>query len=194
MHAFLIVGNSSTPIESKISEIIKVQKAKQIPFVLQKIEDVRNLKKLVKFSFNEKTAIVAHDIDLATNETLNAFLKNLEEPNNNLIYILTASNIENVISTIVSRCEVTKINSHKPAIDNHEAEQFLKLSTNQKLDFVGKIKERGEAIKFIENLVYFEHSQGNFINMENYLNTIQNLKSNGNVSLQLTAFVVTMNR
>lgn len=175
MHAFLLIN--SDPIQ-----FAKKENAKVIPFELQKIEDVRNLKKLTKFSFNEKTAIVINDIDSATNEALNAFLKNLEEPNRNLIYILTATNLNNVLPTIVSRCEIIAVHSTK----------YLVQRGNKEYKDALNIKDRGEAIKFVEDLLYIDHSKKDFKNMENYLNTIQNLKLNGNVSLQMTNLVVKM--
>ena len=70
MHAFLIINGNP-------EEFAKKQNAKVIPFVLQKIEDARELKKFVKFSFAEKTAIVIEKIDKATPQAQNAFLKNL---------------------------------------------------------------------------------------------------------------------
>lgn len=178
MHAFLLINSDPIGFAEK-------QKAKIIPFVLEKIEDVRNLKKLVKFSFSEKTAIVIENIDKVTPEAANAFLKNLEEPNNNLIYILTASNLDNVLPTIVSRCEIIKIPNSKFQIINKLQDTNYKNALN--------IKDRDEAIKFIENLIYIDHEKNIFKNMENYLETIKNLKANGNVSLQLTHFVVRMN-
>ena len=54
------------------------------------------------------------------------------------------------------------------------------------------IKDRDEAIRYIKNLIYLDHEKNDFKNMENYLQTLQNLKANGNVSLQLTNFVVKM--
>lgn len=198
MHAYLLINPDTNTANGDTIEFARKQNAKVIPFALQKIEDARNLKKLVKFKFNEKTAIVINDIDLATNETLNAFLKNLEEPNGNLIYILSASNLENVLPTIVSRCEVVKSNSitkQNSATDqktNKDIEMFLKLSVNQKIESVGKIKERVEAIKFIEDIIHYEHQNNRFENIENCLETIKNLRANGNVSLQLTNFVVRM--
>ena len=101
MHAFLLIN--SDPLD-----FARKQGAKVVPFILQKIDDVRELKKLVKFSLVEKTAIVISDIDKITTEAANAFLKNLEEPTKNLIYILTANNIANVLPTIVSRCQISK--------------------------------------------------------------------------------------
>ncbi len=155
---------------------------KQIPFVLQKIDDVRELKKLVKFSFSEKTAIIIQDIDKITTEAANAFLKNLEEPTKNIIYILTASNLSNVLPTIISRCEVIRLQRIGDRL------QGKHLNYRDALN----IKDREEAIKFIEELIFTDHEKNIFNNMENYLNTIKNLKANGNVSLQLTNFVVKM--
>ena len=157
--------------------------------MLQKIEDTREHKKFVKFSFSERTAILIENIDTATQESSNAFLKNLEEPNKNIIYILTASNINSVLPTIISRCEVCKSTNLQ-----------INKSTNINLDRqhrnAGKtalnIKDRDEAIKFVGDLIFIDHEKDNFKNMENYLNTLKNLKANGNVSLQLTNFVVKM--
>ena len=175
MHAFLLIN--SDPIQ-----LAKEQEAKVIPFELQKIEDTRNLKKLTKFSFTEKTAIVIYNIDEATNEALNAFLKNLEEPNSNLIYILTAKNSKNVLPTIVSRCEV---------VQTLIAPKQMSTNTVNHKDGLN-IKDRDEALKFVEDLINIDYQKRDFKNMENYLLTLQNLKANGNVSLQMTNLVAKM--
>lgn len=196
MHAFLIVNNTNNKPTYEFEKIVKREKiSKQIPFILQKIEDSRELKKFVKFSFSQKTAIVIEDIDTATNEALNSFLKNLEEPTKNIIYILTTSNLNNVLPTIVSRCEVVKTENEDYEIENNdELQKFLDSDINFQFEHIGKIKDRGEAVKFIKNIIYLEHQNKIFKNQQNLLNTLSNLKSNGNVSLQLTNFVVTMNR
>lgn len=183
MHAFIILGNSTEYLWRSCISIQRENIKKQIPFILQKIEDTRELKKLVKFSFNEKTAIVIEDIDKVTIEAANAFLKNLEEPNQNLIYILTASNLDNVLPTIISRCEIISVQSTQYTI-------LRQLNYKDALN----IKDRDEAIKFVEDLIFLDHEKKEYKNMENYLKTIQNLKANGNVSLQMTNLVVTMNR
>lgn len=176
MHAFLLINTN--PIE-----FAKKQNAKVIPFNLQKIEDSKELKKLVKFSFPEKTAIVINDIDQATTETANAFLKNLEEPTKNIIYILATKNLSGVLPTITSRCEIIKVQST----------EYLVPSKQINFKDALNIKDRDEAIKFIENLLLIDHENKNFDHMENYLNTIRALKLNGNVSLQLINLVVRMN-
>lgn len=194
MHAFIIIAQNSDDRKNEVDKLLQKHGTKSIPVILQKIDDTRELKKMTKFSFSEKTAFVIEDIDQASTEALNAFLKNLEEPSKNTIYILTSSNLENILPTIVSRCEVINVGSVKKEIDKEIIENFIEKGIDERLEIVGKIKDRGEAIKFIEEIIYIEHERKNFENMENCLNILKNLKANGNVSLQLTAFVVTMNR
>jgi DNA polymerase-3 subunit delta' len=181
MHAFLLINGDPKEFATK-------QKAKQIPFILQKIEDARELKKFVKFSFFEKTAIIIEDIDKATAETQNAFLKNLEEPSNNLIYILTASNINNVLPTIASRCQIITV--HRDS--NASRAKYIVQSEHISYKTALNIKDRTEAIKFVENLIHIDHEKNIFKNQENYLHSLKNLKANGNVSLQLLNLVVRM--
>lgn len=196
MHAYLVITNDERSVLDEIEKIAKKNESKIVDFTLLKIEDTKELKKITKFSFPSKTAIVIKNINEATNEALNAFLKNLEEPNNNLIYILTAKSIDSVLSTIVSRCEVIKTTtnsiSNTDSIDE-KIPKFMKLSIDEKLLFIGSIKERNEAVRFVEDIIKLEQAEGSFKYLESALKTLANLKANGNVSLQLTAFVVTMN-
>lgn len=189
MHAFLTSGDN-------IQDIVLKQNIKtQITFVLQKIDDARELKKILKFKTGEKTAVVINDIDSATEEALNAFLKVLEEPGENINFILTAKNLENVIPTIVSRCEVVKNRKlQEPKNQNNlKIKNFINSNLEQKIFIIERIKDRGDAIKFIEDLIYFEYQNGNLNRMDNYLNTIKNIKLNGNIGLQLLNLVVRMN-
>ena len=196
MHAFLIVSKKLNDESTVIDKIIKDQKIKrEIPFVLQKIEDSRELKKLVKFSFNEKTAIIIDNIDSTTNEALNSFLKNLEEPTQNIFYILKTSNLEAVLPTITSRCQVIIIKDQDTSnSDDSKFKEFMDSNLDYQLEYISKIKDRAEAITFISDLIHYEHQNNKFENQQILLNTLRNLKANGNVSLQLSNFVVTMNR
>ncbi len=187
MHAFLIVGNGEDVIANRFD-------MPKIPFVLQKIEDARELKKITKYKFSQKTAIVINDIDNATEEALNAFLKDLEEPNDNLVYILTANNLGSVMPTIISRCEVIKnVNFKLQILNQSQITNFLDSKTKQKITIVEQIKDRDQAIKFVEDLILFSREGGNFNHMEIYLKTLKNLRLNGNIGLQLTNLVVRMN-
>lgn len=195
MHAFLVKQNETS--QSLAAEIAKKHEAKILPFVLQKIEDVRNLRRLTSLSFSQKTAILIENIDAASIEAQNAFLKSLEEPQKNILYIISSDNIQAVIPTIVSRCEIVRAykdkNTNKESEDYTRVDDFLNSDVNRKLEFVSKIKDRGEAINFINNLIKKERQNQNYECMEIYLNVFKNLKANGNIALQLTNLVVKMN-
>ncbi|MEK7550725.1 MAG: hypothetical protein AAB535_02990 [Patescibacteria group bacterium] len=186
MHAFLIIGNTGW------EELAQKLKAKILEFPLKKIEDVRELNNLIRLSFSEPTLIICENINEATEEALNAFLKNLEEPQENIYFALTASNVNGVLSTIVSRCQIIKINNLKFKIYNEEeVKKFLNLKTaQQKIEFFDIIKDRNEAIKFIESLIFYFHEKGELKNMEILLETRTCLKANGNVNLHLTNLAI----
>src|SRR5687767_12906493 len=135
MHAFLIVGNS-------VSELSKKLDAKILEFPIAKIEDTRELNKLVRLSFTEKTLIVCRNIHNASTEAINAFLKNLEEPGQNIYFALTTPNISLVLPTIVSRCQVIRAaNSIQSTADSQKIELFLKMTKGQRLKYFDKIKD-----------------------------------------------------
>jgi len=187
MHAFLIVGNST---KESIEELSKKLSAKIINFPLNKIDDVRNLNELLKLSFSEPSLIVSENIDSAGEEALNAFLKNLEEPQENIYFALTTSSERKVLSTIVSRCQVIKLPiTNFQFSNNEEIINFLNMSPSQKLMFFDKMKERDKAIEFIESLIFFLHDKRDLTNMEILLKTLTCLKANGNVNLHLTNLV-----
>jgi DNA polymerase III delta prime subunit len=199
MHAYLFIGSDDAEIKSQISKLAGRLHAKIIEFPLLKIADVRNLNNLVRLKFNEPTLIVCPNIQDTGEEALNAFLKNLEEPQENILFALTSPSTRKVLPTIVSRCQVVKITNSKLQILNEGAGEFMKLSLGEKLAYTDKIKDRDSALKLVENTVYFLHSQLlsdevqysiQAKKLEVAQQTSTRLKANGNVNLQLTNFVI----
>lgn len=189
MHAFLLIGSNNEELKTKSEELAKKLHAKIMDFPLAKIEDVRDLNNLLRLSFNEPTLIVSENIEGATEEALNAFLKNLEEPQENIYFALTAPSVRKVLPTIVSRCQIIKVQGEKHVLQNDDVEQFLDMKSSQKLAFFDKIRDRNEAIDFIESLIFFLHDKGDLTNMEMLIKTRACLKANGNVNLHLTNLV-----
>lgn len=190
MHAFLLIGTNSEKLKSKSDELARDLNAKVMEFPLSKIDDVRNLNSLIRLSFSEPTLIVSENIEEATEEALNAFLKNLEEPQENIYFALTASSIKKVLPTIVSRCQIMKIQDTGQGIQNEEVIiQFLNMLPSLKLGFIDKIKDRDEAIDFVESLIFFLNKKRDLTNMELLLKTRTCLKANGNVNLHLLNLV-----
>ncbi len=202
MHAYLFVGGEISNIKSHILDLSEKLHAKEMKYPLQKIEDVRSLNNLIRLSFDEPTLIVSENIDEATEEALNAFLKSLEEPQENIYFALTALTTRKVLPTIVSRCEIIKIPEARKERSFGEIENFTELSTGKKLALVDKIKGRDEAKEFTENLVNYYHGmmhqketknlKTTAENAKNALQTLGKIKANGNVSLSLTNLVINL--
>jgi len=197
MHAYLIIGTNSKEIEKKIEEISKKTKSEVIEFPLQKIADTKDLISFVKIKRSKKRAIVLKNIDSASTETLNAFLKNLEEPQENILYILTASSSKNVLSTILSRCKVLRVGKREVTEKEIlEIKKFLKMDTINKMDYLDKFRLRPDAISFLETLIFVSHKllkenpkEYSFV-LKNASKTLENIKSNANVNLQFTIFCI----
>lgn len=206
MHAYLIIGQNSCPagrranLKSQSEKLAKKLKAKILEFPLAKIEDARRLKLFTSLKITSPTAIYIDSIDLATEEALNAFLKSLEEPQENLYYILTANSLAAVLPTITSRCQIIKItNNSQLIINNENTEKFMNLSVGGKLAYCDKIKDREEAKTFINEIIQKLHfdllnRDGNrqkiAKNLEIAVKTLNNLKLNGNTGLQLTNLII----
>lgn len=185
MHAFLIIGNTDG------GDLAKKLQAKILPYTIKKVEDVRNLNNFTRLSLTEKTLIFIENINEATPEALSALLKNLEEPQENLYYALTAPSVRKVLPTIVSRCQIIKVKEGKHTIINEDQiKEFLTFSVGQRLGFFDKIRGRDEALKFTQSLIFFLHEKKDLTNMELLLKTLTRLTANGNVNLQLTYLAI----
>jgi DNA polymerase-3 subunit delta' len=202
MHAYLFTGNNSQIIYTKIQELAKKLKVKLIENEIKKVEDVRALNNFVSLSITQPTAIYISSIENCTPEGLNAFLKNLEEPQENLYFLLSAKSIHKVLPTIVSRCQIIRVNGEAEEQDFTTVEKFILGKSNQQLALIDKIKCKEDATDFLSTLLAYLHQllvNENSTSKETLTkllfeieNTIQSIRANGNVSLQLTNLVVNM--
>ncbi|HUD05533.1 MAG TPA: hypothetical protein VMR18_01235 [Candidatus Saccharimonadales bacterium] len=82
------------------------------------IEEIRNTQKFLKLKTPEddrlirRVAVIEH-AEVMTREAQNALLKQLEEPPNDTVFILTLDNVHGILPTVLSR--LTTINIHKPS-------------------------------------------------------------------------------
>lgn len=202
MHAYLIVGQEEERIDEEIDKLVKKLKVKVFEFPLEKISDVRDLSSFTKLEISQKTAVLIKGIDAATPPALNAFLKNLEEPQKNLVYLLSATNKHALLPTIVSRCQVVKIvPGRQSPVNSRLTNDFLKKSTSKKLLFISQIRKRDEAVDFAKKFILGGHwllvnDEKNRLKVAESIRsanaTLANLKANGNVQLQLTNFVLSL--
>jgi DNA polymerase III delta prime subunit len=202
MHAFLVAGRDKEKLEVEILQLLAKNKAKRMDFVLQKMEDIKELSHFTRLSLNSKTAIVIQNFEGASTETQNALLKSLEEPQPNLLYILTTSSVESLLPTIVSRCEIINLEfTPYKSSSKDKTLNFINLSSGEKLAITSKIKEREIAIKFLEELILEGHdllklnqTPELILLLEEAQKTRIALIANGNIQLQLTNFVVNLGK
>lgn len=197
MHAYIIIGKGNS-VEAEIEKIVRKIKAKRLNFSLNKIDEVRTLSNFTKLKINEPTAIVVKEIENSSLDALNAFLKNLEEPQVNLFYVLSANSLYNVIPTILSRCQIIKLKVN-PILDNdteNEIEAFINSDLSYKLTLISKMRDRKASIAFIENLIVYIHKlfvtstkKQNYANiLSSANNALHALHANGNINLHMSLF------
>lgn len=201
MHSYLIYGTNRPRKETAVKKIIESLSAKTIDFSIEKIADTRELASITKLLLHHPTCIIIKNIDKASVEALNAFLKNLEEPQKNLIYVITTDSINNLLPTIISRCQVISVGSEYRLEDKkrQQIESFLKNNASKKISFINSIRTKDDALSFVKNVIIFSHqnlikaesSQSRLISTLEATQRLYNyLLGNGNVNLALTNFVL----
>ena len=114
MQSFLIIAKNRELTSSKTSDLLKEYEVEPIDVNFHTyekamgIEDVRNIQKAILLKpFRGKTkAVVIDAYENITQEAQNALLKILEEPPANTIIIITTTEKELILPTIISRCKI----------------------------------------------------------------------------------------
>lgn len=96
-----------------------------------------------------KRIYIIKDADKMRGETANSMLKFLEEPDNNIIAILMTNNFNNLLSTIISRCQVIRLNSD---VDNSIDIEFDKIA----LDFIKCLESKKTRTIIDEQPILFD--------------------------------------
>ena len=118
----------------------------------EQLEELQNLFSKKAVIGNKKVYIIDGVERLNTNSA-NSILKFLEEPEDGIIAILITENINKVISTIVSRCQILSLKNTK--LDDGS---FVKKIANNIFNSDLKINEfinNPESINFINNVINF---------------------------------------
>jgi len=136
--------------------IIKKEKDKK-NISIEQIRDLIRSFGMSSFSDSYKVGIIKH-ADTLSEQASNALLKLLEEPRKKVVIILVSSNIEKILKTIISRCqvldfvpvEIEKINKY--LLDNYElnrsaAKNYSRISLGRP----------ALAVKFLEDREFFNN-------------------------------------
>lgn len=95
----------------------------------------------------KKRVYIIRDCEKMRPEAANSMLKFLEEPEDNIIAILMTNNINNVLSTIISRCKVIKLNNISTDVVTNDEEledlaiKFISNLENKGIDMIVDVKD-----------------------------------------------------
>jgi len=168
MQTFLISSSNPEFIEKKVASIsknLKVSPANLIkldPITSLSISDVRKISQIISlkpFGGGERLIII-YGLQKATPEASNALLKFLEEPPAGNFFILVTENVNKLLPTIISRCQII---SDTERIDNKSFDssktkkilrQILFSSEGERILINQKVANtREEGIQFLNNLL-----------------------------------------
>lgn len=191
MHAYLLITKTEDLKSEKITKLVNLKKFDLVKESLFKISDVKRLIKETNLKFKNKTVYLIQNFDKASTEAQNAFLKRLEEPQENLVFVLTARSEAKILPTIISRVSVVRNKIQKT---RNKQSEFFDLDLDSKFLHIDKIKNREEARQFCENLLNSARNSENIKYLEAVNNCLNALNANGNANLQLTKLVLDLTK
>lgn len=126
----------------------------------RKVEDVEDLINRVNLgTFGSRYKIyIIDEVHMLTDHAFNALLKTLEEPPNNVIFILATTEEYKVIPTVISRCQKLDF---KPVSSSELIERIKDISKSEKINFeenvIDFISKRAngclrDAISFLDQI------------------------------------------
>jgi DNA polymerase-3 subunit delta' len=131
MHAYLIISdNKEQDVKSILPNLYEPVRSHFFSKI--KIDDVRGLNNFLLTRGTESHVIY---FDSFLEIAQNAFLKTLEEPNNEKQIILVTKSRANILDTLISRLQVIDIANN----NSDKKGNFLQLSIVQRLEVVKKI-------------------------------------------------------
>lgn len=225
-HAFLLVGNNTEKplnflamslicdetlacmkcndcrkvLENKYGDILKFN-GKDISIRKGDIELIQNTFK--KSSLEGKVKIyIIENIEYSTKEAMNTLLKMLEEPEEGIYALFTARNINRVLPTILSRCQIIDIKPDSKEIivkqlknenipdDAANILSFLTVDINEARELYDERFEfmQVQVINFIEDL-YFKR---NNLIINTQTNLLKKYKERNDIKLFLNMLVLAM--
>lgn len=97
-------------LDNKSPSFVMIQNSNKL-ISKDQINELKKYFELTPIENNKRMCYLIMDCQNLKNEAANALLKFLEEPNDKVTAILTTPNKENVLPTIVSRCETIQLKS-----------------------------------------------------------------------------------
>lgn len=137
-----------------------------------KIENIRQLnEKIAMSSQNRYKVVLIQNIERMTIESANAMLKSLEEPPERVIFILTSSNIQQVLATILSRVRVINFQRLSDEQVKESLKQSYPLLENDMLDHISSfaLGSPGKAFQMLQYPEVYESYRTIYSDVEIFL-------------------------
>ncbi|MCX7928294.1 MAG: hypothetical protein N2558_01245 [Patescibacteria group bacterium] len=201
MHAYLFVGNQEN-LKNNVNNLAKKISAHVYPMQIKSIKDVNVISSFIKLAQNQKIIITIENIQNASNEALQAFLKDLEEPQKNVYFALHALNESNLLPTIISRCQVIYIgNKNNFKKDPSLLKEYFSVPLQEKLNIIDNLKDRNETIEFLDDILKLQHQillKNPNLEMVRDIEIVQktkrNIMLNGNLFLHLSQMTISLSQ
>ena len=151
------------------------------------------------FEGNKRIYII-RDADKMRSETANSMLKFLEEPDNDILAILMTNNYNNLLSTIISRCQVIRLNNDNVTVYDNELDNYV-VSFIKNIENIGirtiineqellfdtiPIKDRDKLVCFFDKMIdmYYDimkiNTKSKNIKNDNYLDILTDIANRNN--------------
>ena len=179
-----------------------------------KKEEIQMLKSdLSVKSFYGKKIYWIKDIEKMTEQAANSLLKFLEEPEDDIIAILSCKNISAVLPTIISRCQQIKLVGQSENIEIEKNEELIHVVNEYVRRYINKphlaniyvlekLKTKDDIVEFFKHLSieinnsYTENNLHDALNISRVqgkvLLAVTDLNSNVNATLVLEKFLFTV--
>ncbi len=113
-----------------------------------KKEQIINLKNkfITKSFYNSRNVYIIKSCDQLNVHAGNSMLKFLEEPEENITGILTTTALNNVLSTIVSRCQIIKLKNESSLLnifENSNLDDNIDIIIEEMFNFITKYETQG---------------------------------------------------
>ncbi|MCJ7740552.1 hypothetical protein MUP32_04535 [Candidatus Microgenomates bacterium] len=169
MQTFLVISSDDKFITGEVEKLKKKYAISAfnlheiIPSPSIGIEEVRNIQKIfiVKPYGEKNRLVILREMEKATIEAQNALLKILEEPPNDTYLLLTCGNKENLLPTILSRCQlINQINAASDLSNFEKTEKFLKSifpsTSGKRIILIQEtVKTKEEGIGLLADIINF---------------------------------------
>lgn len=127
------------------------------------IDQIRELQRALSFKpqFTNRKTVIVNRVEVMSRLAQNCFLKTLEEPKSNALFILITDKYKMLLPTIISRSAILKFYREEPEeLDQNIAQKMSEIISGDlesRFNFAQKIsKENGMAVQdFFENLIKY---------------------------------------